>query len=84
MEEDLAYQQQTNSLLDYVDDKYGIYPIWLCLCKTSYEGLLKTTSLEEFYIDIGIYGSSCKVQDKDKWLTELEHKTYSNQGFMGQ
>ena len=37
-----------------------------------------------FILDIGIYGCSSKVRDKNKSLTELEKFTYSNEGFMGQ
>jgi len=82
------------SVLDFVNDKYSIYPIWLCVCrnkfsskkeqKESYLGIMNMPSVEDFYIDIGIYGCSSKVRDKNKSLTELEQFTYSNEGFMGQ
>ena len=82
------------SVLDFVNDKYSIYPIWLCVCrnkfankkeqKESYLGIMNMPSVEDFYIDIGIYGCSSKVRDKNKSLTELEKFTYSNEGFMCQ
>ena len=52
--------------------------------KSSFLGLLHTSSIEDFYIDIGIYGCSPIQRNKDKLLTELENITYSKEGFMGQ
>ena len=52
--------------------------------KTSLLGILQSTSLEDFYVDIGIYGCSSKIRDKNKLLALLENITNSKEGFMGQ
>tara|TARA_B100001758_G_C18416918_1_gene620882 strand:+ start:6282 stop:7847 length:1566 start_codon:yes stop_codon:yes gene_type:complete len=142
---------KVQSILDFVDINYSIYPIWLCPCrnidtslnqkqmlynllkngdikeliqyiksnkeffnedkidvlllklsatihmdesiemiidelqiKTSLLGILQLPSLEDFYVDIGIYGCSSKSHNKDKLLALLENITNKNEGFMGQ
>ena len=142
---------KVQSILDFVDINYSIYPIWLCPCrnintslnqkqmlynllkngdiedliqyiksnkeffnedkievlllklsatihmdesiemiidklqiKTSLLGILQLPSLEDFYVDIGIYGCLSKSRNKDKLLALLENITNKNEGFMGQ
>ena len=52
--------------------------------KTSFLGLLHMISLDEYYVDIGIYGSVAKNTNSDKILRLLEDLTNSKQGLMGQ
>lgn len=80
------------NIINYTEDNYSIYPIWLCLCrnvvarkkqkKESYLGIMKMPSVEDFYVDIGLYGCTSKVRNKSKSFTDLEQLTYNNQGFM--
>ena len=52
--------------------------------KTSLLGLLQTESIEDFYIDIGIYGRSPRNRNKDDLLAIFEELTNKYQGLMGQ
>jgi delta24-sterol reductase len=45
--------------LEYANEEFGIYPLWLCPCrveKTPVRGIINPDGGEEMYIDVGIYG----------------------------
>ena len=83
------YTDQVDSLIEELSKEIAMSDkitkiISAVQLKTSFLGLLQSTSLEDFYVDIGIYGCSHKVRDKDKLLEQLEKMTYNKEGYMGQ
>ncbi len=52
--------------------------------KTSLLGLLQAESIEEYYVDIGIYGRSPRNRNKDELLVLFEELTNKHKGLMGQ
>ena len=47
-------------------------------------GLLQAESIEDYYVDIGIYGRSPRNRNKEELLALFEELTNKHQGLMGQ